>query len=95
MENQEKFKTPKKALARMQIVHLGKILFILQIITSITLASPLTFAIYPLYYAALILISFFTGFTIFIAYPDFASWWNPTLIYHFAQVDRNACLNLC
>ncbi len=83
MDNQDKFKTPNKALVRMQVVRLGKILFTLQVIASIALASPFTFAIYPLYYAALILLTLFTGFTLFIAYPGFASWWDPARIYNF------------
>ncbi len=80
MENQKIFKTPKKTLARMQVVHLGKILFNLQIVMALIVASPLPFIIYPMYYAALILISFFTGFILFVD-PRFVSLWDPTRIY--------------
>lgn len=76
MEKQQTFKTPNKTLARMQVVHLGKILFNLEFLAlAIMLASVLTFILPALYYLVLICIMFLTLFIVF-ASPEFMSWWN-------------------
>lgn len=89
MENQKLFRPSKKELARMQVIEFGKILFNLQIIMTLIVASPLPFAVYPLYYAGLLLISIFTGFIIF-AYPSFVSLWNPRRLYMFLTSLNNS-----
>ena len=89
MENQKLFRPSKKELARMQVIEFGKILFNLQIIMTLIAASPLPFAMYPLYYAGLLLISILTGFIIF-AYPGFASLWNPSRLYMFLTSLNNS-----
>ncbi len=77
MENQEAFKTPNKILARMQIVHLGKILFNLAIIALlIMLSSVVSFTITLLYYLLLIAITIGTFGLIYGIYPDIAKWWS-------------------
>lgn len=81
MENQKVFTIPKKMLARMQVVHFGKLLFNLQfIMVALMLSSLLSFVVYPLYYVVLLTILGFTVFTAFIIIPNFASWWNPTTL---------------
>lgn len=75
MENQKIFKTPSKTLARMQIVHFGKILFNLQFIAvAIMAASVISFIIPVIYYIFLICIAGLTLFIIFIN-PTFMSLW--------------------
>ncbi len=90
MGNQKIFKTPKNDLARLQVVNFGKILFNLQIVMALIVASPLPFVLYPVYYAGLLLISIFTGFVIFLAYPGFASLWVPSRLYAFLTSLNNA-----
>ncbi len=59
MENQKTFKTPSKTLARMQVVHFGKILFNLQFIAlAIMAASAISFVMPALYYVVLVAIAF-------------------------------------
>lgn len=75
MENLETFKTPPKVLAKMQIAHLGKILFNLQFIAlAVMLASVLTFILPAIYYLMLICITLLTLFMVF-SNPNFASFW--------------------
>lgn len=75
MENQKTFKTQNKTLARMQVVHLGKILFNLQfIVVAIMVASVLSFIMPAIYYLFLVCIAFLTLFTLF-ANPTFKSFW--------------------
>lgn len=75
MENQKTFKTPSKALARMQVVHLGKILFNMQFIAvAIMAASVLSFIIPALYYLVLICITLLSLFMVF-ANPNFKKFW--------------------
>lgn len=73
MENQKAFKTPIKTLARMQVVHFGKILFNLQFIAlAVMAASVLSFLMPVVYYLLLLCIAFLTLFLIF-ANPTFLS----------------------
>lgn len=75
MENTA-FKTPKSVLARMQVVHLGKILSNLQFAAvAVMAASVLSFIVPAIYYIFLIAVSVLTLFSIFAWYPEFASWW--------------------
>ena len=75
MENQEKYKTPSKVLARMQVVHLGKILFNLQFLAlAVMAASVLSFILPAIYYLMLICVALLTFCTLF-ANPTFASMW--------------------
>lgn len=75
MENQKIFKTPNKTLARMQVVHFGKILFNLQFIAmAIMVASVLSFIMPAIYYLVLICVAMLTLFILF-ANPTFASLW--------------------
>lgn len=76
MENQEAFKTPKKMLARMQVVHLGKILFNLQFLAVAVMAfSMLSFIFTAGYYMILICAAFLTLFTLFLN-PTFRALWS-------------------
>lgn len=76
MENQKTFKTPSKTLARMQVVHFGKILFNMQFIAvAIMAASVLSFIMPAIYYLLLIFIALLTLFTLF-ANPTFMSFWS-------------------
>ncbi len=76
MENQKAFKTPIKTLARMQVVHFGKILFNLQFIAlAVMAASVLSFLMPVVYYLLLLCIAFLTLFLIF-ANPTFLSFWS-------------------
>lgn len=76
MENQKTFTTPSKTLARMQVVHFGKILFNLQFVAvAIMVASVLSFIMPAIYYLVLISISLLTLFTLF-ANPTFVSLWS-------------------
>ncbi len=59
MENLKVYKTPGKTLARMQVVHFGKILFNMQFIAvAVMAASVLSFILPALYYLVLICIAF-------------------------------------
>lgn len=81
MENIKTFKTPKNVLARMQVVHFGKIMFNMQFLAlAIMGASILSFIAYPLYYAVLLVICVFTLFMAFGFIEGFASWWAPTTL---------------
>lgn len=63
-------------LIRMQLVHLGKILFNLQfLMIAIMLASVMTFIFPAIYYLMLIAISLLTIFSIYAWYPEFSSFW--------------------
>ena len=76
MENQTTFKTPSDTLMRMQVVHLGKILFNMQFIAvAIMAASVLSFIIPAIYYLLLISIAMLSLFTLF-ANPSFVSLWS-------------------
>lgn len=76
MENAKNFKTPKKTLVNMQVVHLGKILFNLQFIAvAVMFASVLSFLLPAIYYLMLLCISLLTLFTIYAAYPNFKNLW--------------------
>lgn len=76
MENQKVYKTPSKTLARMQVVHFGKILFNLQFVAvAIMVASVLSFIMPAIYYLVLICIAFLSLFTVF-ANPTFMSFWS-------------------
>lgn len=71
MEN----KTPDKILARMQVVHFGKILFNLQFIAlAVMAASALTFILPALYYLVLILVTMLSLFMLFVN-PEFRALW--------------------
>lgn len=74
--NVQPLKTPKGTLARMQAVHLGKILFNLQFIAlAVMLASVLSFIGIAVYYIMLVAISLLTVFTIYAIYPNFVNAW--------------------
>lgn len=76
MKNQTSFSTPKNILARMQIVHLGKILFNLQFIAlAIMAASVLSFIMPAIYYILLVSLLLFSFFTL-LANPTFLSMWS-------------------
>lgn len=76
MEEENIYKTPSNFLAKMQVVHFGKILFNLQFIAlAIMLASIITFIMPAIYYLMLIAISFLTIFSIYVWYPNFSSFW--------------------
>ena len=75
MEQEKTLKTPNNVLARMQVVHFGKIMFNLQFIAlAVMVASVLSFLLPVIYYLVLICIMMLTVFTIFIFYPDFKNW---------------------
>ena len=75
MENQTTFKPSKKLLARMQVVHFGKILFNLQFVAVAIMAASVFSVILPvLYYVLLIAIAMLTVFTAFIN-EGFRSMW--------------------
>ncbi len=77
MEQKEKIRAQKSALARMQIVHLGRIAFNLEFVALVfCLASVLSFMLTGIYYLFLIIVSFGTIGIIYLIYPEFASWWN-------------------
>lgn len=77
MENQTvTTKAPNNVLARMQVVHLGQILFRVQFVAlAIMLASIISFIIIPIYYVLLIAIAMVTLFTLFLN-PVFMSFWS-------------------
>lgn len=63
-------------LSRMQVVHLGKILFNLEfLVLIIMLSSVISILIPVVFYLFMLLISLVTFFSIYIIYPEFASWW--------------------
>lgn len=75
MEKKNLIKTPGDVLLRIQIVHLGKILFNLQFIFVIVMfASILTFILPAIYYLVLAMIALVTLFILF-ADPTFRSLW--------------------
>lgn len=75
MEKQEPFKTPNKVLARMQVVHFGKIMFNLQfLVLAVMLASVLSFIMPAIYYLMLVCIMLLSLFIVF-AIPGYKSWW--------------------
>ncbi len=75
MDNQKTFKTPKNILARMQVVHLGEILFNLQFIAvAIMVASVISFIVPALYYVLLFCIAFLSLGAL-IANSTFRSMW--------------------
>ncbi len=76
MKNVKTLSTPKDTLIRMQVVHLGKILFNLQfVVVAIMLASILTFIFPAIYYLMLICAAFLSLFLLF-ANPTFMSMWS-------------------
>ncbi len=76
MEKQEIFKTPRKTLARMQVVHFGKILFNLQFIAlAVMAASVLSFIMPAIYYLMLLCIALLSLFIVFMN-PTFTSLWS-------------------
>lgn len=75
MENL-KTKTPNNELIKIQVNHLGKILFNLQFIAlAIMIASVLSFLIPAIYYLVLIFISLITLFSIYATHPEFSNLW--------------------
>lgn len=75
MDNQKTFKTSNNILIRMQIVHLGKILFNLQFIAvAVMAASVISFIMPAIYYLFLIFIALLTLFIAFTN-PAFTSLW--------------------
>lgn len=75
MENRRTFKTPLKTLARMQVVHFGKILFGMQFIALAVMVASIVSAILPaIYYLLLICIALLTLFALF-ADPTFKAMW--------------------
>lgn len=76
MENNKSIKTPTDIVLRMQIVHLGKILFNLQFIfVTIMVASILTFILPAIYYLILFIVAAITLFSLF-ANSTFRSLWS-------------------
>lgn len=76
MENQKTFKTPTKDLAKMQVVHFGKILFNLQFIAvAIMVASVLSFIMPAIYYLLLLCAALLSLFSLF-ANPTFLAFWS-------------------
>lgn len=76
MENRDRFKTPKKTLAKMQVVHLGKILFNLQfLVLAIMLASVISFILPAIYYIVLVFLVLFSFFSL-LANPTFRALWS-------------------
>lgn len=75
MENKKVYKTPKNILARMQVVHFGKILFNLEFIAvAIMLASVISFIMPALYYIMLVCIAFLSLGSL-LANETFRSMW--------------------
>ncbi len=75
MENLKTFKTPCKTLARMQVVHFGKILFNLQFIAvAVMVASVISFILPAFYYILLFCIATLTLYTLFLD-PTFRAMW--------------------
>lgn len=91
MENQQTFKTPIKTLARMQVVHLGKVLFNLQFIAVvIMIASVISFILPAIYYLLLICIAMLSLFALF-AEPGFrALWAGGETLTQIANVLKNS-----
>ncbi len=76
MDRQNIFKTPKNILARMQIVHFGKILFNMQFIgVAIMAASVISFIIPVIYYIFLVFLLLFSLFSL-LANDTFMSLWD-------------------
>lgn len=76
MEKQKAEKTPNKTLARMQVVHFGKILFNLQFVAlAIMAASVISFILPAIYYVLLVCFAAFSLFILF-ANPTFKSLWS-------------------
>lgn len=76
MEDQRLYKTPIKTLARLQVVHLGKILFNMQFIAvAIMIASIVSFLIPAIYYIVLFCILFLSLFTL-LSNESFMSLWS-------------------
>ena len=74
--DKENIKTPSNMLARMQVVHFGKILFNLQFIALVVMIfSVATLLLVPLYYLVLLAVSLITLFTVYVIYPEFSSLW--------------------
>lgn len=75
MNQQKTLSTPTKTLVRMQVVHLGKILFNLQFIgVAVMMASVLSFIMPAIYYLMLICAAVLSLF-ILLGYPTFRSLW--------------------
>lgn len=75
MENQKTYKTPSKTLARMQVVHFGKITFNLQFIAlAVMLASVLSFLVPAIYFIVLICVA---GLSLGLAFtnPKYLALW--------------------
>lgn len=76
MDSQRSYRAPKTVLARMQVVHLGKIAFNMQFIPlAIVTAGVLSLILLGFYYFLLAMISLMTLFAIYAIYPGFASLW--------------------
>lgn len=76
MENQKSFQTPRGTLARMQVVHFGKILFNMQFIAvAVMIASVLSFIVPFIYYLFLTLFLLLTLFTALLN-ETFNSMWS-------------------
>lgn len=77
VENHNTMKTPHRVLIKMQLVHLGKILFNFEIVAlCILFSSVLSFAITVVYYMFLIIVSLITLGLIYAIYPEISSWWS-------------------
>lgn len=73
MEDQRTFKTPLKTLARLQVVHFGKILFNMQFIAvAIMIASIVSFLIPVVFYIVLVAVLLLSLFTL-LTNPTFKS----------------------
>lgn len=75
MENQKSYRTPSGTLARMQVVHFGKIMFNMQFIPVVIMAaSILSFILPAIYYILLICALFLSLFTLLANETFMASW---------------------
>ncbi len=75
MENNKTFRPPGKVLAKMQVVHFGKILFNLQfIVLAIMMASVVTFIMPAIYYLVLVFFALFSFFSLLVN-PTFRALW--------------------
>lgn len=70
------YKLPKGLSARLQLTHLGKILFNLQFIPLVVIiASVLSFFVVAMFYLLLLMISIGTLGLIYIVFPNMLNWW--------------------
>lgn len=77
MDEMRSYEMPPSNLARMQVVHFGKIAFNLQFVAlAVMLASVVSFVVTGLYYVMLLFVSLLTLGFIYAVYPGFLSWWS-------------------